>query len=148
MRVDCIHGYFKFYETYPGQISKFMSLFGLEIERNGDHYTFADLVDAPKHSIAGGTFLGAPTLETFEGEPWEVMRENNLVYDFSRGLVVPIALILQAAPVETAGNYFVSTGMIQPGSVMDDGSRVTDYAAFYIEHRANFKYSGIESSFG
>lgn len=144
MRVECLHGYFRFSEESAGQISKFISLFGLEIERAGDHFTFSDLVDAPTHSIVGGTFLGVPTISTFEGEPWEVMRENRLIYDFQKGLVVPIDSVLQVVSIAQAGNYFVTSGMILPGSITDDGSRVTDYSAFYVQERGNFKYSEIE----
>jgi len=143
MRIECIHGYFRFFETNVGQISRFMSLFGLEIERNGDHFTFSDLVDAPNYSILGGTFLGIPTIKTFEGPPWEVMRANRLVYDFNIGLIRPIDTVIQPVELEDAGNYYLTTGMILPGSITDDGSRVTDYAAFYSGDRASFKYSEI-----
>lgn len=144
MKIACIHGYFKFLEERPGEISQFSNLFGLELARSGDHFTFADLVDAPRYSIAGQTYLGAPATETFEGEPWEVMRENGLVYDFSQGLVVPIAAIVRSAPISQAGFYRVSNGMIVPGSVTEDGGRVTDYAAFYIPEIPGFKYSEVE----
>jgi hypothetical protein len=143
MKVECIHGYFKFSETSPGQISHFISQFGLEIERSGDHFTFADLVDAPDYSIVGGTFLGAPCTVTTEGNPWDVMRANGLVYDFVLGFVRPIDSITQAAGIDQAGNYYVSTGMLLPGSVMDGGLRVTDYAAFFLRDRNNFKYSEV-----
>lgn len=144
MKVECLHGYFKFEETQAGQISQFMSLYGLEIERNGDHFTFSDLVGAPEFSIVGGTFLGIPTTKTFEGPPWEVMRKNRLVYDFNRGLILPIDTVLQPVTLAAAGNYFLSTGMILPGSVTDDGSRVTDYAAFFSSDRASFRYSEVD----
>lgn len=143
MLVECIHGYFKFSETSVGQISRFMSLFGLEVERKEDHFTFSDLVDAPNYSIAGGTFLGIPTIKTFEGPPWEVMRANRLVYDFNIGLVRPIDTVTQILKLESSSNYFLTTGMILPGSITDDGGRVTDYAAFYSSDRATFKYSEI-----
>lgn len=143
MKVDCLHGYFKFEETASGQLSRFMSLFGFEIERSGDHYTFADLVDAPDYSIVGGTFLNCPTTKNFEGKPWEVMRENGLVYSMQLGIVVPILTIISPISVARTGNYFVTTGMIQPGSVTEDGSRVTEYAAFFVQDRGNFKYSEI-----
>jgi hypothetical protein len=141
MKIQCIHGYFKFEEREVGQMSDFISLFGLEIERSGDHFTFSDLIDAPKHSLPGGLFLGCPTTVAFEGEPWEVMRENEIVYDFSTGLVVPIATIIQTFQLQTAGNKFLSSGMILPGSVMEDGTRVRDYAAFFKNNR--FEYSEV-----
>lgn len=145
MKIECVHGYFKFFETKAGQISQFMAMSGFELARNGDHFTFADLVDAPSHSIAGGRFLGCPTLKTFAGEPWEVMRENRLVYNFVLGLVVPIDVIVQLVKVQNAGSYLISTGMIQPGSIMDDGSRVKDYSAQFIQELAHFRYSEVSS---
>lgn len=143
MKIECIHGYFKFTETDPGQLSQFESRFGFDLERSGDHFTFADLVDPPLYSIAGDTYLGSPALVTFAGEPWDVMRENGLVYNFALGLVVPIATVLVAPKIQQAGYAFVSNGMLLPGSIMEDGSRVTDYSAFYISTLAQFKYSEI-----
>lgn len=143
MKVECNHGYFKFTETQAGQITHFMSLFDLDISRSGDHFTFTDLVDAPHYSLAGGLFLDCPTLSTFEGTPAEVMRDNNLVYDFTLGLVVPIVSIIAHAKLSRSGFYFVSTGMLMPGSIKEDGSRVKDYSAQFLFDRVNFKYSEI-----
>ncbi len=143
MKVECLHGYFRFSELSAGELSKFASLFGFTLARNGDHFTFEDLVGAPRHSIAGGTFLGAATSETFEGEPWDVMRENRLVYNFQTGEIVSLDSIDQPVAISEAGGYFVAPGMILPGSVIDDGSRVTDYAAFHLGQK-NFRYSEVE----
>lgn len=143
MKIECVHGYFKFEEKKAGEISDFMNRYGLEIARAGDHFTFADLVDAPDFSLPGGEFLGAATTEAFEGNPWDVMRANDLVYDFSSGRVVPIATILRSLNVSAAGKYYVASGMIVPGSVTEDGSRVRDYAAFF--ENLQFRYSEIVS---
>jgi hypothetical protein len=143
MRIDCLHGYYKFQETQAGELSQFANLFGLELERSGDHFTFSDLVDAPTYSLPGGTFLGCPTLFTMEGPPWEVMRKNKLVYDFQKGLVVPSLAILTVCSLDQAGFSFVTNGMILGGSVTEDGSRVTDYAAFY--NQSKFRYSEVET---
>lgn len=143
MRIDCLHGYFIFTESKAGQISRFISLYGLDLERSGDHFTFADLVDAPRYSIEGGTFLGARATKTFSGDPWEVMRVNRLVYDFNRGLVVSVDLIVQTVKLSQAGYYMLTSGMILPGSFMEDGSRVTDYAAHYIAELGQFRYSEV-----
>lgn len=141
MRVECIHGYFKFFETRPGQISEFVSRYGLDISRSDDHFTFESLVEAPDFSLPGGEFLGAATTAAFEGKPWEVMRANSLVYDFTKDLVVPIASIIRPAKLSLSGKFYVSDGMILPGSVTEDGSRVKDYAAFY--ENLTFRYSEV-----
>ncbi len=143
MRIDCLHGYYRFEETGPGQLSQFSSRFGIELARaaSGDHFTFADLVEAPDYSLGAGTFLGIPTLEFLEGTPWDIMRANGLVYNFTTGLVQPIATIAVPVQVEQSGHYFISSGMLLAGSVREDGSRVMDYSAFYNADR--FKYSEI-----
>ncbi len=143
MIIECLHGYYKFSETKPGQLSEFANLYGLELERNGDHFTFSDLVDAPNYSLTGGLFLGAPCIFTVEGPPWEVMRKNKLVYDFQKGLVVPILAVTTVCDFVQAGFTFVSNGMILGGSITEDGSRVTDYAAFF--DQSKFKYSEVET---
>ena len=143
LKIQCTHGYFKFEETEAGQISRFMSQFDLEIERSGDHFTFAALADAPDYALLGGTYLGAPVTQTIEGAPWEIFRANRLVYNFSLGIVQPIDLILKAVSLERSGFFFLAPGMILPGSVTEDGSRVTDYSATF-EGSKRFKYSEVD----
>jgi len=142
VKITCAYGYFKFSETKIGEISDFISRYGLEIELFNGEFIFSDLKDAPDFSIAGGTFLGCPTTETFEGAPWEVMRANRIVYDFSKGEVVPIESILQTVKLKAFGKFFLASGMILPGSIMEDGSRVTDYAAHFVN--PDFKYSAVD----
>ncbi len=132
-----------FEEAKAGQVSKLTNLFGFEFALKNGYYTFSTLDDAPEYSILGGTFLGAPCIKTFEGKPWEVMRENGLVYDFVNDEVVPILTIVNPVKIYEASNYFLSNGMILPGSVTEDGSRVKDYAAHYLFDTAKFKYSEV-----
>ena len=67
MKIKCLHGYFIFEETKLGQVSHFMSLFGLGLVPKQDYYTFTDLEDAPDYSVIGGDYLGAVATKTFEG---------------------------------------------------------------------------------
>lgn len=144
MQIKCLHGYFIFREDNAGELSRFCSLFqGLELVPVDDYFTFADLEDAPSHSIEGGEYLGVTAIKTFEGKPWDVFRENKLVYNFSSGEIVPIDTILKRIELFQAPNYFLSSGLILPGSVTDDGSRVTDYAAWYLFDTNKFKYSSV-----
>lgn len=144
MKIDCLHGYFKFTESRIGELSDFASLFTLDLSSQDDYFTFTPLVNAPKFSIEGGFYLGAIATKTFEGEPWEVMRENKLVFNFSTGKVVPIASITQRPQTGKAANYYFSDGLLLPGSVRDDGLRVTDYSAGYLFGSIKFKYSEVK----
>lgn len=144
MTIDCLHGYFKFNETKMGELSDFVSLFELDLVSVDDYFTFKFLENAPDYSIKGGTYLGALATKTFEGQPWEIMRENNLVYDFLSGLVVPISTITDRLSIYKAANYYFSDGLLLPGSVRDDGLRVKDYSAGYVFGSGKFKYSEVK----
>lgn len=145
MKVKCLHGYFKFEEQYSGEASEFVSLFGLDLEPVDNYYTFSALAEAPDFALAGLEYLGAATTKTFAGRPWDVMRENNLVYNFNTGLVVPITSITQVVKLSLAGTYWVSPGLILPGSLTDEGTRVTDYAAWFSRSRGAglWRYSEV-----
>lgn len=143
MRISCLHGYFIFQEVRLAQVSDFMSRFGVEIEAIGPYYTFSDLVDAPRYSLKNKDLMGQVAKENFEGEPWEVFAKNGLVYDFDKGLVVPITSVVQQTTIEQAGNRFISPGLILPGSTTVGGKRVRDYSAWYSRDTLKFSYSEV-----
>lgn len=143
MKIRCNHGFFIFQETKVGQVSDFMSRFGFSLVPWRDAYTFEALEPAPLYSLKGSPYLATPALENFEGEPWEVFEANGFVFDFSKGLVVPITSIVQTTSVQLAGNRFISPGLILPGSVTADGSRVRDYSAWYSRDTLRFLYSEV-----
>lgn len=143
MRIKCLHGYFIFQETKVGQVSDFMSRFGFSLTPIGEYYTFEDLIDAPTHSLTGKTLFTLPATATIEGEPWDIFEANSIVYNFSTGLVAPIASITQLIKIEQAGNKFISQGLILPGSITEDGTRVRDYSAWYSRDTLKFSYSEV-----
>jgi hypothetical protein len=144
VKLNCVHGFFYIEETSPGEIARFCTLFeGLEIVPYLDRFTFADLVDAPNYSIAGAPYLTLTATATIADEPGEVMRANGIIYDFSSGLFKPLSSVTMKASIDEGSNYYLSPGLILPGSLTDGGSRVTDYAAWYLFSESQFKYSSI-----
>jgi hypothetical protein len=144
VKITCDHGYFFFEESRAGEVSDFASLFsGLSIVPKDHRYTFEDLEDAPGYSIAGNLYLGAPALKTFAGDPWEIFRENSLIYNFNLGIVQPISSVLTRIELVRAQNYFLSPGLILPGSLNPEGERVKSYVAYYLFDSARFKYSWV-----
>ena len=143
MRVRCLHGYFIFNEMRQGQISDFMNLTGLSLVSKDNYYTFEGLEDAPEYSLVGKTLLNLPAIALFEGKPWEVFEANEMVFDFTTGLLVPITSIVRIIEIKQAGNMFVTNGLIQPGSLTADGKRVKDYAAWFSRDRLTWHYSEV-----
>lgn len=143
MRIICRHGYFTFQELRVGQVSDFMSRYGLDIVSKGNEFTFADLESVPRYSLKNKMLLGNVALENFEGEPWEIFEKNKLVYDFDLGLVVPISTITQVVTIDQSGNKFTSPGLIKPGSTTAGGQRVRDYSAWFSRDTLTFLYSEV-----
>lgn len=143
MRIVCRHGYFTFQELRVGQISDFMSRYGLDLVSKGNEFTFADLESAPKYSLKNKQLMGNVALFNFEGEPWQVFEKNKLVYDFDSGLVVPISSITEVITIDEVGNKFISPGLIKPGSTTDGGQRVRDYSAWFSRDTLTFLYSEV-----
>lgn len=143
MRVRCIHGYFIFEETRVGQISDFMSYFGLTLFPKDNYYTFEKLIDAPKYSLLGKPLLGFNAIETFEGEPWQVFEKNQVIYDFTLDQLIPISSVTKSAIVKPSGNRFYSPGLILPGSLTAEGMRIKDYAAWFSRDRLTWLYTEV-----
>ena len=143
MKIRCLNGYFMFDEERVGEVSDFISLYGRQLVSKDNYFTFFELADAPDYSLAGAPYLNAVATVTFQGRPWEVMGENELVFNFDIGELVPMASITKIVPIEIAGNYIISPGLIMPGSFTKEGSRVVDYVAWFSKGTAKFKYSEV-----
>lgn len=143
MKVKCLHGYFIFEETRPGQAAELNSIFGLNLKPKNNYFTFETLVNVPAYTLVGSDFLGVPALETFEGKPWEIMEQNGLIYDFSFDLIKPITAVTAKAKFTNAGFYLISQGLIVPGAITDNGSRVKSYSAWFFKDTMTFRYSEV-----
>jgi hypothetical protein len=143
MRIVCRHGFFEFFEDGPGEVSTFMSVFGFRLSPFRNRFTFTELLDAETFSVEGVEYLVEIASKTYEGEPWDVMRENGLVFDFIEGKLVPILSIVESIRLSRMGNFYQSNGLILPGSLNDEGLRVTDYSAWYSWKTNTFRYSEV-----
>lgn len=144
MWIKCLHGYFMIEPETSGEISRFISLYGLELVPLNGYYTFPALLEAKKYSIKGNYYLGVIATETIEGHPWEVMRENKIVYDFNSGEARLLNATNQVPEVYIGENYYFSPGLLLPGSLRSDGKRVTDYTAKLIWESQKFRYTDIK----
>ncbi len=144
MIVKCLHGYFIIRESKPGDVSKFMSLFpDADLVSKDDYFTFDLLSEAETYSLVGAPYLGIPAIVTYEGTPWEVMRANGIIYDFTLGIAKLISTVTNVTNVSRAANYYLSSGLIVPGSLKDDGTRVKDYSAWFSLDKLNYKYTEL-----
>lgn len=144
LKINCLHGFYIFEESEPGQISRFVTLFGLSLAKWRHAFTFEALAEAPEFAISGQSYLGAAVLNTHAGEPWQIMKANGLIYNFGSGELMQKALIKTIADLDQSGPYFVSSGLILPGSLLKDGRKIHSYNAHFSFNTLRFRYSGVD----
>lgn len=145
MRIICRHGHFAFYPKDAHDIASFADLFTEELVRVGDFYTFSFLKDAPDFSIQGKPFLGLPAVKTFEGAPWEVMRENGFVYNVAAKAIVPKASIVLLSSLELSRDFWTTENpLVQPGSRMPSGEQILSYDAEYIRQASQLRVFEVQ----
>lgn len=143
MRVTCLNGYFIFTEDLLGEIAFFNSFYSQDLVAKNNYYTFSKLAVAPIYSVAPVPYLGVPTTKTYCGDPWEVMRENGIVYNFTLGLAQPKLSITSTTPLIRTAYGFRTNGLMQPGSFTSDLKRITGYQARVDLDTQGFDYTEI-----
>lgn len=132
MRILVRHGHFAFFPQDSREISRYAKFFGEEMVREGSYYTFANLADAPSFSIKGMPWMGLVATATFEGKPWDIMRENGFVYNVALGSVVAKDDITGAVSLPRSDNFFISpTPLFQPGKTDLVGNAILSYDAIW-----------------
>lgn len=140
MRVVCRHGHFAFYPRRSSDIYQFATSFDVELVREEDYFTFDALAGADKYSILGKPYLNLPALKTYEGNPWDVLRENDYVYSLSLGLIVPKLSILGIAEISQQSFYYVTNvPLLQPGVRTVLGQQILSYSGEFYDDKFYFR---------
>lgn len=144
MRVNCLHGYFIFEETKVGQVSDFANKNGFDIVfLDNGKFTFSKLAGISEHIIKGQPLGDFPAIQSFEGEPWELMQASGVVYDFVLDQVRPIQSITAITQLKASNNWLISKGLILPGSLLENGQRIKSYSGWFSRERGTWLYEGV-----
>lgn len=143
MKVRCVHGYFFFEEQDYGEMSVFLSTTGFSLVPKDGYFTFPKLAIAPDFSLKGLAYVDTAAPKTFEGKPWDVMKENGLVYDFVLGMVRPITAVTSLLSISAAQQYFYSDWLISPGARANAGRQVTGYTGIFRADTTKFRYTEV-----
>ncbi len=136
MRVLCRHGHIALYPRRASDVNTFAASFGVEIEREEDYYTFSGLIDAPEYSLKGSPYLDLPATITFQGKPWDVMKENNFLYNIALKKLVPKASIVAITEITQKGLFYVcNTSILQPGVRTRSGDQILSYSGEFYEDK-------------
>lgn len=128
MRVLCRHGHYAFYPADAAELARFGDFAGLTFVQERDYFTFEGLADLETFSIKGRPYGGfLPATKTYQGEPWEIMRENGFVWSLALEMLVPAASIVNVArPVPINWAWQNDTTLLQAGSLVS-GQRVLSF---------------------
>lgn len=132
MRILCRHGFFSFYPETENDLAIFCRNFEVDLVKHDDFYTFPFLNKAPCFSIKGAQYLNLLASKTFEGSPWDVMRENKFVYSIQGEQLILSTSVINTVDINyTNFGYLVESALIQPGSRDDKGKIIMSYDADY-----------------
>lgn len=143
MKIKCIDGYFIFEPQKLTQLSDFIYLTGFDLVRHKDFYTFRYLSELESFCVKGINFGNLTAKITYEGEPWDILNKNGFVYDFNLNALRDINGVTTVIGLRKAENYFISNGLIQPGSINGRGLKIKGYECYFSRAFNTFKYSEV-----
>jgi hypothetical protein len=132
-----------FWESKAGDIARLQEVLKLKVVSVGEHYTLERLAKVPPLTIKGRPLLDVTASHTICAEPWVIFEKNQVVFDFRTNKLVPIDSIDIRTRIETGLFWYISGGLILPGSTTDGGQRVKDYSAWFNFGRFSFRYSEV-----
>ncbi len=146
MRVLVRHGHFAFYPEMAKDVALFARFFDQDLVRVDDYYTFEALAHLPRYSLLAFPFGNLPAIATYEGRgPWEVMRENDFVYNVKTELLVPKLSIVGVLQAPRSDSYFISpTPLYQPGMRDSSGSQILSYDARFNQENFQLKILAVD----
>ncbi len=141
MRVLVRHGHFAFFPKTAKEVAKFASYFDQDLVRVDDYYTFESLAELPRYSIMIKPFGNLPAITTYEGRgPWEVMRENDFVYNVGLKLLVPKLAVVGMVTLLRSDAYMICpTPLYQPGMRDASGRQILSYDGEYMPENFQLK---------
>lgn len=132
MRILCRHGFFSFYPSNSEELARFCSIFELNLVRMGDFFTFPFLAKIGDYTLSGASFMNLVANKTFEGKPWDLLKENKIVYHVMTESLVPISTVVDVVDIYLGNySYHSEVALIQPGSLDSTGKRVASYDAMF-----------------
>lgn len=130
MKVLCENGYYKFYTDGVNELIQFADIFGQELIKVGDFYTFPKLAELPDYSIEGASYGSEVTaIATYAGDYSDVFGKNKLKYDIEKDKIVTNTETSVVG--EKKNNYtWVVTGIPQAYGQLQDKQRIIGFEGF------------------
>lgn len=139
MRCLVRHGHFSFFPKVASDVARFNSYFGADLVRDPEHdfYTFKELAGLADYCLEGKVYKDLPATKTYEGKPWEILRENGWVFSLAlKTLVLKETIAIPVNPALVNYYFVTDSPLLQPGSVNAAGSRILSYDGEF-DHTAN-----------
>lgn len=129
MIVDCIHGFYKFVPENLGDIAIWQDYNEKELVSAGEYYTFKSLAEMPNYSFIGGTYAGNPLIVNYSGEQSEVLRQNNLIYDYDKDTFM--SKYLMFAQLNYDDDLYPNTPILPQAGTIRGLQRMVGFSGFW-----------------
>ncbi len=148
MKVDCINGFYKFTPDNVGEMRIWQDYNGIELANCGDFMTFEHLAKMPNYSFINGTIDNNQLIVNYAGEKSEVLKRNNLVYDWEKDIIVPKNSITASLNVDR--DIFINAAKLPQAGAINGLVRMVGFSGFWnmsynMYKIERFEYESISS---
>lgn len=134
MIVNCINGFYKFIPESSGEIHIWENYNEMSLTPVDDFFTFPELAEMPNYSFIGGSFQGIALTENYAGEKSEVLRRNNIVFDYSNKMFMRKELVFDQFNYDAA--LYPNTPILPQAGSINGLKRLMGFHGFW-----NYKFN-------
>lgn len=142
MRVDCLNGYYRFYPENVGDLRVWAQWY-TPLVRRDNYYTFEPLAEFKDYAFQGRLANGVLLTKNYAGEPWEVMKANNLTYNIASNKITNKNLITDFLEVDD-GLIINSPILPQAYSIVGFVNRLESFTGYWDSRFNVFKLERLE----
>lgn len=129
MKINCVKGFYKFYPESANDLTLFADIFGVELIKSGDYFTFGALASLDDYSIKNQNYGGIPAKINYAGTQSDVFASNGLKYDAENDLITTSDIIDTVG--EHRSNYnWVVTGICPAFARLADNTLITGFDGY------------------
>ena len=140
MKVDCENGFYKFFTDNVGELRIWEDYNGIKLTRCGDFFTFEALAAMPNYSFTGAKLGEESLIVNYAGDKAQVLKLNNLVYDYTTNKIVNKLKVLTGVYVDN--DLFINTPILPQAGGKNGFKTLTGFSGFW---NANYNMYKIES---
>lgn len=131
MKINCDHGFYKFFTAEPSELYRFKKAFGFDLVAKEDFFTFPELSNLSPLSLENQDYGGLKAKATICADYGSLFKENGFVFDLKAQKLCPIEEVKELLKFyESYSGSLNLIGLPQAGGYWQ-GKRLLSYSGAF-----------------